>query len=236
VRLPTRSTACGEPRSQGSPPHRPALHPHPSGQYPGGESRDGPSNVRAAAGKSAPSLWTWAAGDVLARTPVLYWPSAETRRHEVLRSNLGDVVAPPRSGPSAPSYRTSPSTNGSSPVVCHTRWPLWRTSERRTASSGHGSEQDAGHRWQPLADAALGRPAVAGRGSIDLELSVVDQPTPDHSLGRGAVDQLLEGSLWRVGAPDQAVRARRQVERPTRRFADGEVRPGVADRPVDRQP
>ena len=39
-------------------------------------------------------------------------------------------------------------------------------------------EQDTRHRWQPLADAPLGKPAVAGRGSLDLQLSVVDSPDP----------------------------------------------------------
>ncbi len=39
-------------------------------------------------------------------------------------------------------------------------------------------EQDADHRWWPLADAALGRPMVVGRGSLELELSVVGQIDP----------------------------------------------------------
>jgi 2'-5' RNA ligase len=39
-------------------------------------------------------------------------------------------------------------------------------------------EQDADHRWWPMADAALGRPMVAGRGSLELELSVVGQLDP----------------------------------------------------------
>jgi GNAT superfamily N-acetyltransferase/2'-5' RNA ligase len=39
-------------------------------------------------------------------------------------------------------------------------------------------EQDDEHRWRPLADAALGRPMVVGRGSFDVELSVVSQPDP----------------------------------------------------------
>jgi len=39
-------------------------------------------------------------------------------------------------------------------------------------------EQDAGHRWRPIADAPLAKPRVAGRGSLDLELSLVDRPDP----------------------------------------------------------
>ena len=39
-------------------------------------------------------------------------------------------------------------------------------------------EQDAEHRWWPLADTVLGRPRVVGRGSFDLELSVVERPDP----------------------------------------------------------
>jgi GNAT superfamily N-acetyltransferase len=39
-------------------------------------------------------------------------------------------------------------------------------------------EQDSEHRWRPMADAALGRSMVAGRGSLELELSVVERPDP----------------------------------------------------------
>ena len=39
-------------------------------------------------------------------------------------------------------------------------------------------QQDSEHRWRPMADMALGRPAIVGRGSLDLELSVVVQPDP----------------------------------------------------------
>lgn len=39
---------------------------------------------------------------------------------------------------------------------------------------------DAGIRmWHPIADAALGSPAVVGRGGLELELAVSDQLTPD---------------------------------------------------------
>jgi ribosomal protein S18 acetylase RimI-like enzyme len=39
-------------------------------------------------------------------------------------------------------------------------------------------DQDADHRWWPMADTALGRPLVVGRGSLDLELAIVEQPDP----------------------------------------------------------
>jgi GNAT superfamily N-acetyltransferase/2'-5' RNA ligase len=39
-------------------------------------------------------------------------------------------------------------------------------------------EQDAEHRWHPMADVALGKPMVVGRGSLELELAVVDQVDP----------------------------------------------------------
>jgi ribosomal protein S18 acetylase RimI-like enzyme len=39
-------------------------------------------------------------------------------------------------------------------------------------------EQDAGNRWRPLADAALGEPSIAGRGSLELEISVVERADP----------------------------------------------------------
>jgi 2'-5' RNA ligase/predicted GNAT family N-acyltransferase len=39
-------------------------------------------------------------------------------------------------------------------------------------------EQDDEHRWTALADAELGEARVAGRGTLDLELSVVARPDP----------------------------------------------------------
>jgi len=39
-------------------------------------------------------------------------------------------------------------------------------------------EQDLEHRWHPLADAALTKARVAGRGTLDLELSLVERPGP----------------------------------------------------------
>jgi len=39
-------------------------------------------------------------------------------------------------------------------------------------------EQVGDQRWVAIADAALGRPAVVGRGGLELELAVVDRPDP----------------------------------------------------------
>ena len=39
-------------------------------------------------------------------------------------------------------------------------------------------EQDDEHRWWPMAEFSLGRPMVIGRGSFDVELSVVSKPDP----------------------------------------------------------
>ena len=58
-------------------------------------------------------------------------------------------------------------------------------------------EQDAEHRWQPLADAALAKPAVAGRGSLDLELSVVERPDP--VVAAWADEQWADYSRQRYG-------------------------------------
>jgi len=56
---------------------------------------------------------------------------------------------------------------------------LWPTIGRRTASNGSTLlEQDAEHRWWPLADTVLGRPAGRRARSFDLELSVVERPDP----------------------------------------------------------
>jgi GNAT superfamily N-acetyltransferase len=86
-------------------------------------------------------------------------------------------------------------------------------------------EQDAEHRWRPLADAALGKPRLAGRGSLDLEISVVDRPDP---VVAAWVDQQWEQySRARYGDAVQPIRpyaivARDHVE--VVGFADGEIR------------
>ena len=88
-------------------------------------------------------------------------------------------------------------------------------------------EQDAEHRWQPLADAALGKPTVAGRGSLDLELSVVDRPDPARGgVGRRAVGAVLhEPVTARRSGPIEpyAIVARSERASPSG-FADGEIR------------
>jgi len=89
-------------------------------------------------------------------------------------------------------------------------------------------EQDAGHRWWPMADAALGRPAVAGRGSLDLELSVLERPDP--VVARWADEQWAryrEERYERVLEPFRpyAIVARAGGE--TVGFADGEIRGSV---------
>ncbi|MGA3214799.1 MAG: GNAT family N-acetyltransferase [Acidimicrobiales bacterium] len=89
-------------------------------------------------------------------------------------------------------------------------------------------EQDAEHRWWPMADATLGNAQVAGRGSLDLELSVLERPDP---VVRAWVDQQWSGyTLERYGktlSPSQpyaivARKAGRVVG-----FAEGEVQNAV---------
>ena len=86
-------------------------------------------------------------------------------------------------------------------------------------------ELDAGHRWQPLADAALGKPMVAGRGSLDLELSVVERPDP--VVAAWADEQWAGYSRDRYGEAVRPIKPYALVARADGRpvgFADGEIR------------
>jgi len=86
-------------------------------------------------------------------------------------------------------------------------------------------EQDAEHRWWPLADTALGKPRVPGRGSLDLEVSVVEHLDP--VVAAWAEEQWVGYLLDRYGPgvrppPPFAIVAR-SGGRPVG-LADGEVR------------
>jgi len=138
--------------------------------------------VRTAAGRSAPiAVDLGPPSTFWPRTPVLYLEvSGDLDSLAALRSDLA-------TGPLAP-----PAARLEQKFVPHVtldqriepgRLPQamsaladYRTSycfERLTVL-----EQDASHRWHPLADAALGKPRVAGRGTLDLEISVVERPDP----------------------------------------------------------
>ena len=98
-------------------------------------------------------------------------------------------------------------------------------------------EQDAQHRWWPLADAASGRPLVVGRGSLDLELSVVERPIRRGRVGRRAVGRLSHGPLRAGDPPEPALRRRRPVGRGTGRLRRGRgPRPGHRNRPPAGEP
>lgn len=47
-----------------------------------------------------------------------------------------------------------------------------------TVTGVHLLQEGPDRRWQPIADAALGRPAVIGRGGLELELTRSQQPEP----------------------------------------------------------
>lgn len=89
-------------------------------------------------------------------------------------------------------------------------------------------EQDADHRWRPLADAALGEPRIAGRGSLDLEISVVGRPDP--LVTAWAEAQWAGYSRERYGSGVRPLEPYAIVARVGGRpigFADGEIRGSV---------
>jgi GNAT superfamily N-acetyltransferase/2'-5' RNA ligase len=166
------------------------------------------SNVRAAAGKSAPiAVNLGPLATFWPRTPVLYLAvSGDVDAMTVLRTNLG-------AGPLAP-----PPARSERDFVAHLT--LDQRIEQVTVL-----EQDANHRWQPLADAALGKPVVAGRGSLDLELSVVERPDP--VVAAWADEQWAGHSRERYGEGPRPVKPYALVARADGRpvgFADGEIR------------
>lgn len=86
-------------------------------------------------------------------------------------------------------------------------------------------EQDTGHRWQPLADAPLGKPAVAGRGSLDLQISTVDRADP--LLAAWADEQWAQYSRERYGDAVTPIKPFAIVARTQHEpvgIADGEIR------------
>ena len=187
------------------------------------------SNVRAAARTSAPiAVNLGPLATFWPRTPVLYLAVAgDLDAMTVLRDNLGvGPLAPPKARPGRHfvphltlDQRIEPSR------LPHALEALadYRTTycfERVTVL-----EQDADHRWQPLADAALGTPVVAGRGSLDLEVSVVDRPDP--VVAAWADEQWASYSRERYGDAVLPITPYALVARADDRpvgFADGEIR------------
>lgn len=187
------------------------------------------SNVRAAAGKSAPiAVNLGPLATFWPRTPVLYLAvSGDLDAMTVLRTNLG-------AGPLAP-----PPARSERDFVAHLtldqRIEPSRLPHAMAALADYRAtycfervtvlEQDANHRWQPLADAALGKPVVAGRGSLDLELSVVERPDP--VVAAWADEQWASHSRERYGEGLRPVKPYAFVARADGRpvgFADGEIR------------
>jgi 2'-5' RNA ligase/ribosomal protein S18 acetylase RimI-like enzyme len=186
-------------------------------------------HVRSAAATSAPVTLTLG-------PPATFWPSTP-----VLYLRVGGDVDSVRAlrdhlvtGPLAP-----PAERSERPFVPHVtldqRIDPARLSDALAALADYRAtycfervtvmEQDAGHRWQPLADTPLGKPKMAGRGSLDLEISVVDRPGPDIA---GWADELwAQYSREQYG---QAVRAIKPFAVVVRSgglpvgFADGEIR------------
>ncbi|MGO9963527.1 MAG: GNAT family N-acetyltransferase [Acidimicrobiales bacterium] len=191
------------------------------------------ADVRRAAAKSAPMAVMLGPPDTFwPRTPVLYLAvSGDLEAMTALRADLA-------SGPLAP-----PSGRPGRQFVPHL------TLDQRIAPGRlpHALEaladyratycfervsvlaQDADHRWRPLADAALGRPAVAGRGSLDLELSVVERPDP--VVAAWADEQWAQYSRQRYGDTVRPIEPYALVARADGRlvgFVEGEVRGPVA--------
>jgi 2'-5' RNA ligase/N-acetylglutamate synthase-like GNAT family acetyltransferase len=187
------------------------------------------SHVRTVAMKSAPiSVNLGPPATFWPRAPVLYLAvSGDLDAMTVLRGNLA-------TGPLAP-----PSTRAERGFVPHLtldqRIEPGRLPHALAAMADYRAtycfervtvlEQDASHRWQPLADTALGRPVVAGRGSLDLELSVVELPDP--VVAAWADEQWASYSRQRYGEAVRPIKPYALVARADGRlvgFADGEIR------------
>ena len=186
------------------------------------------ANVRVATAKSAPIAVDLGPPDTFwPRTPVLYLAvGGDLDAMTVLRNDLGTGPLAPPSG--RPVRQFVPHLTLDQRIdpgrLPHALEALadYRASycfERVTVL-----EQDSNHRWRPLADAPLGKPAVAGRGSLDLELSVVERPDP---VVTAWVDgQLASCSRDLYGEAVRPIERYGLVARSDSRlvgFADGEV-------------
>jgi len=187
------------------------------------------ADVRRAAAKSAPIAVNLGPPDTFwPRTPVLYLAvSGDLEALASLRSDLGTgPLAPP---PARPVRQFVPHLSLDQRIdpsrLAHALEALadYRATycfERVTVL-----EQDAGHRWHPLADASLGRPGVAGRGSLDLELSVVERPDP--VVVAWVDEQWASYSRQRYGDAVRPIEPYALIARAGGRlvgFVDGEVR------------
>jgi len=187
------------------------------------------SDVRAAAAKSAPIAVNLGPPETFwPRSPVLYLAvSGDLDTMTALQTDLGvGPLAPPAGRPRRRfvphltlDQRIEP---GRLPhaLAALADYRAAHCFERVTVL-----EQDAGHRWQPMADAALGRPVVAGRGSLDLELSMVERPDP--AVLAWADEQWAACSRERYGETVSPINPYALVARAEDRpvgFADGEIR------------
>ena len=187
------------------------------------------ADVRRAAAKSAPIAVNLGPPDTFwPRTPVLYLAvSGDLEALASLRSDLGTgPLAPP---PARPVRQFVPHLSLDQRIdpsrLAHALEALadYRATycfERVTVL-----EQDKDHRWHALADAELGRPVVAGRGSLDLELSVVERPDP--VVAALVNEQWAAYSRGRYGDAVRPVEPYALVARAGGRlvgFADGELR------------
>lgn len=187
------------------------------------------SNVRTAAAKSAPiAVNLGPPGTFWPRTPVLYLAvTGDIGAMTLLRDNLGaGPLAPP---PERPGRRFVPHltldqriepSRLSHALEALTDYRATHCFERVTVL-----QQDASHRWRPLADTPLGRPAVVGRGSLDLELSVVERPDP--LVAAWADEQWASYLRDRYGETVRPIEPYALVARAADRlvgFVDGEVR------------
>ncbi len=186
-------------------------------------------HVRAAAGASAP-IW------VSLGPPSTFWPSTPVLYLEV-GGDL-DAIASLRNGLSAGPL-APPSGRKERRFVPHVTLDQ-RIDPDRLPHALHALadystsycferltvlEQDAENRWQPLTDAALGRASVAGRGSVDLEISVVDRPDP--VVATWVSEQWAQYSRSRYGDAVRPIKPYAIVARAHGElvgFADGEIR------------
>ena len=187
------------------------------------------ADVRRAAAKSAPIAVNLGPPDTFwPRTPVLYLAvSGDLEALASLRSDLGTgPLAPP---PARPVRQFVPHLSLDQRIdpgrLAHALEALADYRATYCFECVSVLEQDADHRWRPMADTALARPRVVGRGSLDLELSLVEQPDP--VIAAWAEEQWSGYRRERYGPGVQPFARYAIVARAGGRpvgFADGEVR------------
>lgn len=140
------------------------------------------AHVRGATSKSGPmSVAFGPPATFWPRTPVLYLEvGGDTGAVAALQADLaqGPLAPPPRRNERPFVAHLTLDQRISPALLPHAMAAMAAYSNRHTFTRVTVLQQDGAHRWWPLADATLGRTVPVRRGTLELEISLVERPDP----------------------------------------------------------